>query len=54
MKENLIDKATINDINFITNTLFDILGIALIVLMIVILIKLYVKIAKLIEENSII
>lgn len=53
MKENLINKATISDVNFITNTLFDALGIILIVLMIVILVKLYCKIVKLIEENTI-
>ncbi|WP_169630236.1 hypothetical protein [Flavobacterium humi] len=52
MQENLISRATVNDITFITNTLFDLLGISLIVVMIFIFIHLYRKIIKLIEGNS--
>ncbi|MGH2666881.1 hypothetical protein [Flavobacterium sp.] len=51
MEENLISRGTASNITFVTNTLFDILGIALIVIMIIILIKLYGKVIKLIEQN---
>ena len=51
MRQNLVDPTTANNISYIMNLLFDVLGIILIVFMIVTLVKLYRKIKAMMEND---
>ena len=51
MQQNLVDQSTANNISYIMNLLFDVLGIVLIVVMIVTLVKLYRKIKAMLKND---
>jgi hypothetical protein len=52
MQQNLVDQSTANNISYLMNLLFDILGIILILIMIFTMIKLYRKITHLIKNEN--
>jgi hypothetical protein len=51
MQQNLVDPTTANNISYIMNLLFDVLGIVLILIMIFTLVKLYRKIKEMIKNE---
>ena len=51
MKQDLLDPMTANNVSYVLNLLFDVLGIILIVLMIFTLITLYAKVIRLIKND---
>lgn len=51
MQQNLINPNTADNISYITNLVFDILGIVLILIMIFTLLKLYRKIKEMIKND---
>jgi hypothetical protein len=52
MEQNLVDTTTANNISYITNLVFDFLGIVMILIMIVTLLKLYRKIREMMEDHK--